>query len=75
MKSSSITFDRIRRSTAGVNKKYGEHEYVLVSFPQLNKHSVLSRKSIDVDPLDEGNGTIKTFGSRKQLKIIGSGKN
>lgn len=73
MDSPSIGYKRVRRSTAGINKRYDEQEYVLVSFPQLNKHSIVPAASIDVDPLDEQNGSIKTFGSRKNLRIVTSG--
>ncbi|CAF2922492.1 unnamed protein product [Rotaria sp. Silwood2] len=64
---------RARRSTAGINKRYDEQHYVLVSFPQLNKHSIVPAASIDIDPLDKQIGSIKTFGSRKNLRIVSSG--
>lgn len=70
----STSCNRVRRSTAGINKRYDEQEYVLVSFPQLNKHGIVPAASIDIDPLDKQNGSIKTFGSRKNLRIVGSGK-
>ncbi|CAF1187055.1 unnamed protein product [Rotaria sordida] len=73
MNTSSISHNRVRRSTAGINKRYDEQDYVLVSFPQLNKHSVVPAASVNVDPLDEQTGSIKTFGSRKNLRIISSG--
>lgn len=75
MAASSITFscERERRSTAGINKRYNEKEYVLVSFPHLNKHSIVSCTSIDRDPLDKQNGSIKTFGTRKNFRIIAEG--
>jgi len=66
--------NRVRRSTAGISKRYDEQDYVLVSFPQLNKHSIVPAVSVNIDPLDKQNGSIKTFGSRKNLRIIGSGK-
>jgi hypothetical protein len=65
---------RVRRSTAGINKRYDEQDYVLVSFPHVNKHSILPAGSVNIDPLDKQAGSIKTFGSRKNLRIIGSGK-
>ena len=70
----STTHSRVRRSTAGINKRYDEREYVLVSFPNLNKHSVVPAASVNIDPLDKQNGSIKTFGSIKNLRIIGSGR-
>ena len=73
MATSAMTYDRTRRSTAGINRRYDEQEYVLVSFPQLNKHSILPSASVNVDPLNKQNGSIKTFGTRKNLRIIGSG--
>ncbi|CAF1202605.1 unnamed protein product [Rotaria sordida] len=72
MNTSSTSHNRVRRSTAGINKRYDEQDYVLVSFPQLNKHSVVPAAGINVDPLDEQTGSIKTFGSRKNLRIISS---
>lgn len=63
---------RVRRTAARVNK-YNQEEYVLVSFPQSNKHSVVPISSIDIDPLDQRNGSIDTFGSRKNLRIIATG--
>ncbi|CAF1397047.1 unnamed protein product [Adineta steineri] len=69
----STGYNRMRRSTAGINKRYDEQDYVLVSFPQLNKHSIVPAVSINVDPLDKQNGSIKTFGSRKNLRIISNG--
>ena len=71
---SSITYTRERRSTAGVNKYYDEREYVLVSFPHRNKHSIIPCNSIDRDPLDKQNGSIKTFGTRKNFRIIAEGR-
>lgn len=76
MSASSITFSsgRERRSTAGINKRYDETEYLLVSFPHLQKHGIVSCNSVDRDPLDKQNGSIKTFGTRKNFRIIGEGK-
>jgi hypothetical protein len=74
MDTSSTTYNRVRRSTAGISRRYDEQDYVLVSFPHVNKHSILPVASINVDPLDKQNGCIKTFGSRKNLRIISSGK-
>ncbi|CAF3381159.1 unnamed protein product, partial [Rotaria socialis] len=67
------SYNRVRRSTAGINKRFDEQEYVLVSFPQWNKHSIVPSVSIDIDPLDKQNGSIKTFGSRKNLRIVSTG--
>ncbi|CAF1199852.1 unnamed protein product [Rotaria sordida] len=69
----TTSYSRVRRSTAGINKRYDEQDYVLVSFPKLNKHSIVPVASVTIDPLDKQNGSIKTFGSRKNLRIIGSG--
>ena len=69
----STSRGRVRRTAATVNK-YNQEEYVLVSFPQSNKHSVVPVSSIDIDPLDQRNGSIDTFGSRKNLRIIATGK-
>ena len=74
MNSLSTAYSRARRSTAGINKRYNEQEYLLVSFPQLSKHSIVPAASVNVDPLDKQNGSIKTFGSRKNLRIISTGK-
>jgi hypothetical protein len=68
------TYSRVRRSTAGINRRYDEQDYVLVSFPNVNKHSVVPAASVNIDPLDKQNGSIKTFGSKKNLRIISSGK-
>ena len=65
MDSLPISHSRTRRSTAGVNKRYDEQEYLLVSFQHLKKHSVVPMGSVTIDPLDQQNGSIKTFGSRK----------
>ena len=75
MAASSTTYnrERERRSTAGINKRYDENEYVLVSFPHANKHSIVPSASIDIDPLDKQNGSIKTFGTRKNLRIVANG--
>ncbi|CAF5178310.1 unnamed protein product, partial [Rotaria magnacalcarata] len=73
MTTTSTSFSRVRRSTAGISKRYDEQEYVLVSFPQLNKHSIVPAVSVNIDPLNKQNGSIKTFGSRKNFRIIGSG--
>lgn len=70
----STSRSRMRRSTAGINKHYDEQDYALVSFPLSNKHSVIPTSYIDIDPLDQRNGSIDTFGSRKNLRIIASGK-
>ncbi|CAF3940111.1 unnamed protein product, partial [Rotaria sp. Silwood1] len=70
---STTSYSRARRSTARINKRYDEQDYVLVSFPQLNKHSIVPAASVNIDPLDKQNGSIKTFVSRKYLRIIGSG--
>jgi hypothetical protein len=67
-------YSRVRRSTAGINRRYDEQDYVLVSFPNVNKHSVVPAASVNIDPLDKQNGSIKTFGSKKNLRIISSGK-
>ncbi|CAF4418386.1 unnamed protein product [Rotaria magnacalcarata] len=67
------SYNRVRRSTAGINKRFDEQDYVLVSFPQWNKHSIVPSVSIDIDPLDKQNGSIKTFGSRKNLRIVSTG--
>ena len=73
MSSIAYTRGRERRSTAGVNKRYNDKEYVLVSFPHANKHSVIPCHSIDRDPLEKQNGSIKTFGTRKNFRIVAEG--
>ena len=70
----STSSNRVRRSTAGINKRYDEQGYILISFPQLSKHSIVPAASIDVDPLDKQNGSIKTFESRKNFRIVNSGR-
>lgn len=67
------TRGRVRRTTASIHK-YDQEEYALVSFPQSNKHSVLPVSHIDIDPLDQRNGSIDRYGSRKNLRIIATGK-
>ena len=52
MDSLPTTYSRAHRSTAGINKRYDEQEYLLVSFPQLNKHSIVPATSVNIDPLD-----------------------
>ena len=70
----STSHRRARRSAAGINKPYDEQDYALVSFPLSNKHGVIPTACIDIDPLDKRNGSIETFGSRKNLRIIATGK-
>ncbi|CAF2085680.1 unnamed protein product [Rotaria magnacalcarata] len=53
------SYNRVRRSTTGINKRFDEQDYVLVSFPQWNKHSIVPSVSIDIQPLDKQNGSPK----------------
>ncbi|CAF1610598.1 unnamed protein product, partial [Didymodactylos carnosus] len=63
-------YPRNRKSTAGISAKYDEKDYLLVSFLNFKKHAVVPSQVVNVDPLDERNGSIKTYGTKKQLRII-----
>ena len=68
--------NRQRRANAGVNSRYDEQTYCLVSFPNHSKHAIVPSVVVDVDP-DRPSKTrpIKirgSFGTAKYVHIIRS---
>lgn len=66
--------NRQRRANAGVNSRYDEQTYCLVSFPNHSKHAIVPSVVVDVDPIDHRDASIKIRGIRRDVHIIGSGK-
>ncbi|CAF2846963.1 unnamed protein product [Rotaria sp. Silwood2] len=67
--------ERPHRTTAGQTSKYSD--FSVVSFPQLQKHSIIKTSLINVDPLSAPgvqSGNIKAYGDRKKLIIIKTGE-
>jgi hypothetical protein len=65
--------NRQRRINAGVNKRYDEQTYCLVSFPDHSKHALVPSRVINIDPIDDRAATIKVRGIRRGVQIVGSG--
>lgn len=65
--------NRQRRVNAGVNKRYDEQTYCLVSFPDPSKHALVPSRVINIDPIDDRAATIKVRGIRRGVEIVGSG--
>jgi hypothetical protein len=66
---------RPQRAGAGKTSKYAD--FSVVSFPQLNKHSIIKSSLINIDPLSPAgtqSGNIKAFGERKKLMVIKTGE-
>ena len=66
--------NRQRRVNAGVNNRYDEHTYCLVSFPDHSKHALVPSNVVNVDPIDDRAASIKIRGIRRGVHIVGSGK-
>jgi hypothetical protein len=65
---------RQRRVNAGVNNRYDEHTYCLVSFPDHRKHALVPSSVVNIDPIDDRAASIKIRGIRRDIYIVGSGK-
>ena len=65
--------NRQRRFNAGINKRYDEQTYCLVSFPDHSKHALVPSTVINMDPIDDRAATIKVRGIKRGVQIVGSG--
>ena len=69
-----IIMNRQRHVNAGVNDRYDEPTYRLVSFPDHSKHALVPSRVVNVDPIDDRTASIKVRGIRRGTHIVGSGK-
>jgi hypothetical protein len=65
---------RSSSANAGVNNRYDEQTYCLVSFPDHNEHALVLSRIVNVDPVDDRTASIKVRGIRRGVQMVGSGK-
>lgn len=66
--------NRQRRINAGVNRRYDENTYCLVSFPTHKKHALVPSNVVNVDPIDDRDASIKVRGIRRSVQIVSAGE-
>jgi hypothetical protein len=69
----NIPMERPRR-VRKPNMNYDPNIYVLASFPKKNKHTIIPRHQVTIDPIDEQNGSVRSSGFRQSVRIIAEGK-
>lgn len=52
------------------SSRYEPSIYVLASFPKTNKHAIIPKHQVTIDPIDESNGTIRSSGFIQPFRII-----
>jgi hypothetical protein len=56
------------------NSRYDPNIYLLASFPKKNKHTIIPKHHVTIDPIDEQNGTVRSSGFVQPVRIIAEGK-